>query len=149
VSGPLSPIDLERLIDGLKEEYGVPKTSRKYGKPYQAVTIAKRVSFLTMLVQAIKDTGRTEDYFSNSIRNQIAEELAPKGGDYSDYKKYTKDDLRTAIARVYKENNVKVTPPKEVTPEPKPDLPPFKSDMPPISDDIDPEMEKLLGYTDE
>ena len=145
------PFDLTRLLDGLKRQYGELKHSKKWNSPYYRIDVSERFEFLKILVKAIKDAGKEEEYFTNQRREEITEELIPYERSID---KTTRNlcrlgvlkDLRMAIADIYAGEDEVPKAPKEK---------PFEKEFQPkengsdVQEVVDPEMAKLLGFDDE
>lgn len=146
------PFDLTRLLDNLKRIHGTLTRSKKWGSEYYLIPISERFNFLQILVQELKDSGKTEEYFNNSVRDRIVEVCIPheksvNPQSYAMFKKGTQEHLRMAIAEIYSTMPKAPTREKAFSKEFDPST--IKDDTSLAKDVIDPEMAKLLGYDDE
>ena len=103
-------------------------------------------------MQELKDSGKTEEYFNNSVRDRIVEVCIPheksvNPQSYAMFKKGTQEHLRMAIAEIYSTMPKAPTREKAFSKEFDPST--IKDDTSLAKDVIDPEMAKLLGYDDE
>ena len=157
------PFNLKDIIKNFQAIHCVWKKGKKYGDWHPQVPISQRKELLTILVLKIKEQGKQKNFFTNSRRDEIVEELTPPKR--KEMKLYTKKMLDWVIEICYDENsNIKFEDLELPKSENKSTIEAQEEKNqgqkteflngdnqeekePPVEDVLDEEMAKLLGYT--
>lgn len=153
--------NLEAIVERWQQKYGQKTTAKTSGDIYYQIPIPRRYELLLILVLEIKALGKPKDFFTNSTRDRIVNEIIPRGkrmdrSTIDGFRGATRKSLNFVILEVYSSEDSSEFQKEYVQEEPKKSPKKIHDktkymhiDEPPVNDVIDEEaMKELLSIGD-